>query len=73
MTSNIQSSAAKLTDRDIEILRLAAEGKTQAEMARILFITFEAVKKRSNALRTKLDSPTIANAIYKAVQAGQLD
>ena len=60
------AAPAKLTDREIEILRLIAEGKDNAEIGAALYISPRTVKNHISSLLTKLQ---IENRIQAAVYA----
>lgn len=45
----------QLTDRELEVLKLMAEGRSNAAIARQLFVTEKAISKHSNSIFTKLD------------------
>jgi DNA-binding NarL/FixJ family response regulator len=47
--------AAELTKREVEILRLASEGHSNAELARILWVTEQTVKFHLSNIYRKLD------------------
>ncbi|UPK75721.1 response regulator transcription factor [Nocardioidaceae bacterium SCSIO 66511] len=46
-----------LTQREREVLELMAEGRSNAAIARELFVTEKAISKHSNSIFTKLDLP----------------
>ena len=60
------AAPAKLTDREIEILRLIAEGRDNAEIGAALYISPRTVKNHISSLLTKLQ---IENRIQAAVYA----
>jgi DNA-binding NarL/FixJ family response regulator len=49
---------ARLTDREREVLRLVAEGRSNAGIARQLWVTEGAVEKHIRSILAKLDLPT---------------
>jgi DNA-binding NarL/FixJ family response regulator len=49
---------ARLTDREREVLRLVAEGRSNAGIARQLWVTDGAVEKHIRSILSKLDLPT---------------
>ncbi len=70
-----QSSSRKCppNDRELDVLRLIAQGFDHKEIARALFISPETCKSRLKTLRAKLDAPNSSAAIYKAVKEHLLD
>lgn len=58
----------RLTPREGEVLRLMAEGRSNAGIAGALFITSSAVEKHVNSILTKLDLPA-ADADHRRVLA----
>ena len=51
----MRSPRPKLTDREIEVLRLLAKGSTNREIARALFVTEATVKTHLTHIFTKID------------------
>ncbi|NYG57272.1 DNA-binding NarL/FixJ family response regulator [Nocardioides daedukensis] len=64
----IRSPLPKLTNREIEVLRLLATGSTNKEIARVLFVTEATVKSHLADIFTKLDVDSRSRAIH-VVQA----
>lgn len=62
----------KLTDREIDVLRLLATGATNKEIAKTLFVTEATVKSHTAHIFTKLDVDTRSRAIHLAQQVGIL-
>ena len=60
----------KLTDREIEVLRLLARGSTNREIARALFVTEATVKSHLAHIFTKLDVDSRSRAIHVAQETG---
>lgn len=58
-----------LTEREIEVLRLMAEGRSNAGIARELFFSSKAVEKNVAAIFAKLNLPTDANSHHRRVLA----
>jgi len=58
----------KLTDRELEILKVIAEGKTNAEIATILFISDKTVKAHRAAIMKKLGVHKVADLVKYAMQ-----
>jgi DNA-binding CsgD family transcriptional regulator len=52
-----------LTTRELAVLRLTAEGLTNAEISARLFITVRTVKHHSASVRKKLGARTLAHAV----------
>ena len=59
-----------LTEREREVLALLARGVTNSEIAGMLFITNNTVKRHLKAIFEKLDVHTRSAAVAKAVNAG---
>ena len=59
-----------LTSRELEVLGLLAQGMTNKEIAEVLVITTNTVKRHLKAIFGKLDVHTRAAAAAKAVNAG---
>ena len=59
-----------LTDREIEILQLIANGLGNREISRSLWISDETVKSHVSRLLVKLGATTRANAVAIAVRRG---
>lgn len=64
---------AVLTERELEVLRLAAEGSSTAQIADALTLSPETVKSHFKALYSKLGAGTRAEAVGIAVRRGILD
>lgn len=60
----------KLTDREIEVLRLLAQGSTNKEIARALFVTEATVKSHLAHIFAKLDVDSRSRAIHVAQETG---
>ena len=61
-----------LSDRELEVLRLVAEGRTDAEIARALVLSSHTVHRHVANIRTRLDVPSRAAAAAWAVENGLL-
>jgi DNA-binding NarL/FixJ family response regulator len=64
------STQAELSDREIEVLRLLAEGKGNAEIAQELFISPKTVKNHIASILVKLQIENRIQAAVYAVRAG---
>jgi DNA-binding NarL/FixJ family response regulator len=62
--------ADELTQRELEVLRLIAEGKTNAEIAQSLFISVGTVKVHVERIIDKLDVSDRTQAAVRAVELG---
>ena len=60
----------KLTDREVEVLRLLAEGSANREIARALFVTEATVKSHLAHIFTKLDVDSRSRAVHVARETG---
>ncbi len=61
---------AGLTDREAQVLRLIAEGLTNAEIASVLVVSHETVKTHVAHVLTKLDARDRTQAVIRAYQSG---
>jgi DNA-binding NarL/FixJ family response regulator len=68
--SSMSSELDCLTRREREVLELLAQGLTNKEIAKALFITTNTVKRHLKAIFEKLDVHTRSAAAAKAVSAG---
>ena len=66
----IPDNPEKLTDRETEVLRLLAEGKSNKEIAAILYIGETTVKTHVSNILTKLGVPSRTQAALYAVRIG---
>jgi len=64
------SREAKVSVRELEILILHSEGKSNEEIAEILDIKYQTVKNMLYSLNKKLDATTNAQALMKAISEG---
>lgn len=60
----------RLSPRELEVLRLVVEGKTSAEIARILYLSPKTVETYRSRMMQKLDVSDIPSLIRLAVQEG---
>lgn len=60
----------RLTAREIEVLKLLANGSTNREISRALFVTEATVKSHLNHIFTKLDVDSRSRAVHLAQQTG---
>lgn len=67
---SLRSPLPKLTDREIQVLRLLATGATNKEMARSLFVTEATVKSHLVHIFTKLRVDSRSRAIHRAQETG---
>jgi LuxR family maltose regulon positive regulatory protein len=59
-----------LTDREVEVLALLAQGQTNAEMAKTLFVSVNTVKTHLKNIFAKLDVGTRTEAVQVAERRG---
>lgn len=64
---------SKLTPREREILKLLAEGKSNKDIASLLWISSATVKTHRNNIMRKLQINNIANLVVYAVKAGLVE
>jgi DNA-binding NarL/FixJ family response regulator len=63
-------TAAKLTEREREVLKLVAEGLDNTEIARALYLSPTTVKRHVSAILSKLEVTNRVQAAIWAVRAG---
>ena len=63
----------KLTTREKEVLNLVAEGKTNSEIADILFVTVYTVKAHVSSIILKLNANSRTNAAVLGIIYGLID
>ncbi len=63
----------KLSDRECEILKLIAEGKTNNEIASLLFISDKTVKAHRANIMQKLGAHKVADLVKYAMQKGLIE
>jgi DNA-binding CsgD family transcriptional regulator len=64
---------ALLSQREIEVLRLIAQGYTNQEIADKLYISLRTVKYQTTSLYTKLNASGRAHAVAKGREFGLLE
>lgn len=72
LTSSPPANPAGLTHREVEVLRLVAEGLTDAQVAERLYISPRTVNNHLRSIYKKLGVPSRAAAARRAVQNGLL-
>lgn len=65
-----RGTAERVSDDELKVLRLLADGKDNAAIAEELFMSQATVKRHVSSLLTKLDAGTRVQAAIKAVRAG---
>lgn len=71
-TQDLIRVKARITLRELAVLRLVAEGFTNAEIGEHLFITVRTVKYHSASVRRKLGARTPAHAVALGYRSGLL-
>lgn len=66
-------SSKKLSDREIEVLGLISKGKSNKEIADLLFVTDNTVKMHVKKILLKLQANDRTQAVVIAIQRGLLD
>ena len=69
----LKKKIAQLTPRELEVLQLVAEGKTNKETASELGISIKTVEKHREHLSAKLDLHDIAGLTRYAIAAGVIE
>jgi len=69
----VPAPAVKLTNRELEVLRMVALGRTTPQIARLLGISSHTVLNHIRNFRRKLDAPTKLDAVLAAIRLGILD
>ena len=69
-SSHAEAPAAELSDRELEVLKLIAIGKDNAEIAKALFISPKTVKNHISNILMKLQIENRIQAAVYAVRAG---
>ena len=72
-TTLIKKKIARLTSRELEVLQLVAEGKTNKETAAELAISIKTVEKHREHLSAKLDIHDTAGLTRYAIAAGVIE
>jgi DNA-binding CsgD family transcriptional regulator len=62
----------QLTKQEINCLMLAAHGKTSQETAALLNISKDTVESHRKEIRRKLQSSSMAHAVYQGIRYGHL-
>ena len=67
-----RGNPGRLTERQLEVMRLLAQGLTNAEIAARLVVSVRTVDNHVRAVLEKLDAPTRRHAAVRAVELGLL-
>ncbi|WP_296601976.1 response regulator transcription factor [Nocardioides sp.] len=70
VVAGMRSPLPRLTDREVEVLRLLATGASNREMAKALFVTEATVKSHLVHIFTKLGVDSRARAVHVARETG---
>ena len=63
-------AASPLTSREIEVIRLIAEGKSSKEIAELLYLSFRTIQNHRTKIMKKLNLRKSADLIKYAIQKG---
>jgi DNA-binding NarL/FixJ family response regulator len=72
-TSGVEPAIQQLTQRELEVLRLVAEGLTAPQVAERLFLSVRTVENHLRSIYSKLNVSTRAAATRIAVENGLLN
>lgn len=72
MSAYVRALRTELTARDLDVLELVAQGRTNAQIGRMLGITEESVKRRVREIRTVLNARDRAHAVNEGWRLGYL-
>ena len=61
-----EPGSERLSLRELEVLRLMASGKSNAEIARVLVVAVSTVKSHTNSIFGKLEVTSRSDAILRA-------
>jgi DNA-binding CsgD family transcriptional regulator len=68
-----RDSGARLTERELEVLCLIAEGKSKRKVAELLSVSEASVKRHCESVFEKLGANSLASAVSKAMSLGLID
>lgn len=68
-----RDNPAGLTERQLQVVRLLADGLTNAEIAGRLVVSVRTVDNHVRAVLEKLDAPTRRHVAVRAAELGLLD
>lgn len=68
----MRDAPARPTDNHLEILLLAAAGKSQRDIATILDLPISVARSRCKEVRIRLQADSMAAAVYRACRRGWL-
>jgi DNA-binding NarL/FixJ family response regulator len=66
-------TSKKLSPREIEVLALISQGRSNKEIARLLFVTEDTIKMHVKSILQKLQANDRTQAVVIAIQRGLLD
>ncbi len=66
-------ASKKLSDREVEVLGLISRGKSNKEIARLLFVTEDTIKMHVKKILQKLQASDRTQAVVIAIHQGLLD
>ena len=72
MTRYLRIDRTQLTPREVQVLELVAQGRTNATIGRLLSITEETVKRHLRNIRFVLDARDRAHAVNEGWRLGYL-
>lgn len=72
-TKRAYSAKSNLSPREKEVLQLIADGNTDPEISKILFLSLSTVKHYRISILLKLDCKNTASLVRKALQLGLVD
>ena len=72
-TKSAQKVSGKISEREIEVIRLIVDGKSNKEIADELFISVRTVDAHRNHIMTKLELKNTAQLVKYAIKTGLVD
>jgi len=62
-----------LTERELEVLKLVLEGKTNKEIANVLYVSYHTVKAHISSIMHKIGCTSRVSLAVKTLRSGYVD